>query len=176
LRTPLALIGAQCDTLQHAQSGAAREEALQRLQAGLLRAGRLVNQLLALARLEADLEDSPVATDIADVARDCLAAHAATARAQAIELAYVGPDSLTRHCPGQAIEAIVDNLVGNAIRYGRTGGQVELRVLALEGGAVQVQVSDDGPGIAPGERAQLFERFRRGANVSVSAQGWAWRS
>jgi two-component system, OmpR family, sensor histidine kinase QseC len=171
LRTPLALIGAQCDNLQHAQSKPAREEALRRLQGGLLRAGRLVNQLLALARLEADVEDSPVATDIADVARDCLAAHAAAARAQGIELAYVGPDSLTHHCPGHAVESIVDNLVGNAIRYGRTGGQVELRVLALEGVAVQVQVSDDGPGIAPGERAQLFERFRRGANVSVSGSG-----
>jgi two-component system, OmpR family, sensor histidine kinase QseC len=96
LRTPLALIGAQCDTLLHAQSDTAREAALQRLQGGLLRAGRLVNQLLALARLEADVENSPVETDIADVARDGLAAHAAAARAQGIELACVGPDSLKR--------------------------------------------------------------------------------
>jgi two-component system sensor histidine kinase QseC len=171
LRTPLALINAQCDTLQHAQAGAAREAALTRLQAGLVRAGRVVNQVLALARLEADVEDTPVATDVADVARDCLAAHAGTARASGMELSYVGPDSLCCHCPGHAVESVLDNLVGNAVRYGREGGQVELRVAALQGGTLQVQVSDDGPGIAPADLPQLFERFRRGTDALTTGSG-----
>jgi two-component system, OmpR family, sensor histidine kinase QseC len=171
LRTPLALIGAQCDTLQQAQSEVEREAALRRLQGGLARAGRLVNQLLALARLEADVEDTPSDTDLADVARDGLAAHAVSARALGIELSYVGPDHLQRRCPGHAFEAIVDNLVGNAVRYGQPGGQVQLRLSESDLGVVQLQVSDDGPGIAPSERDHIFERFRRGADVSASGSG-----
>lgn len=171
LRTPLALISAQCDTLQHTQAGAAREAALGRLQGGLVRAGRVVNQVLALARLEANVEDAPVATDVADVARDSLAAHAGTARARRIELSYVGPDSLRSHCPGHAVESVVDNLVGNAVRYGREGGRVELRVAALAGGRLQLQVSDDGPGIAPAHLPQVFERFRRGADAAATGSG-----
>jgi two-component system, OmpR family, sensor histidine kinase QseC len=171
LRTPLALIGAQCDTLQQAQSEVEREAALRRLQGGLVRAGRLVNQLLALARLEADVEDTPSDTDLADEARDGMAAHAGQARALGIELSYVGPDNLKRRCPGHAFEAIVDNLVGNAVRYGRPGGQVQLRLSESDLGVVQLQVSDDGPGIAPSERDHVFERFRRGADVSATGSG-----
>lgn len=171
LRTPLALISAQCDTLQQAQTAPARESALQRLQGGLARAGRLVNQLLALARLEANVEDKLLRTDIADVGRDCLAAHAGAAQARGIELGYVGPDSLLLHCPGHALEAIIDNLVGNAIRYGREGGQVELRVEATPGGQISIQVSDDGPGIAADDKALVFERFRRGSAAAVSGSG-----
>ena len=131
----------------------------------------MVNQLLALARLEADLEDAPVATDVADVARDTLAAHASAARAQGIELSYVGPDSIVRHCPGQSVEAIIDNLVGNAVRYGRPGGHVEVRVGAIDRGPLHILVSDDGPGIPADDRALVFERFRRGADVAATGSG-----
>lgn len=171
LRTPLALISAQCDTLANAPPGPARQAALQRLQGGLQRANRMVNQLLALARLEANLEDVPVTTDIADVARDALAAHGSLARAQGIELCYAGPDSLVRTCPGHAVESIIDNLVANAVRYGRPGGQVELRLDAPDGGPLQIQVSDDGPGIAAQDRSMVFERFRRGADPGATGSG-----
>lgn len=171
LRTPLALISAQCDTLLHTQAPKLREEAAQRLHAGVARSSRLVNQLLSLARLDADVEDRLVAADIADVVRDCLATHANEARARGIELSYVGPNSLVTRCPGPAVESILDNLVGNAIRYGQPGGQVEVRLTYHEIGELQLAVFDDGPGIAPDDRPRMFERFRRGSHATATGSG-----
>ena len=87
-----------------------------------------------------------------------------TAFCRASELAYEGPDHLPVSSPGYAIESIVSNLVGNAVRYGRQGGQVEIQVETLPGSAVRLSISDDGPGIPAEEQPVMFERFRRGAS------------
>lgn len=171
LRTPLAVMLAQSDGLRAAATPQERDAALHRLDQGLMRASRLVGQLLALARLDAQVEDLPADKDLADLARDCLAAHAAAARTRGIELAYDGPDSLVQRCPGLCVESILDNLVGNAVRYGREGGQIEVGLERLASGALRLRVRDDGPGIPEAQRAQMFERFRRGAAVTASGSG-----
>lgn len=170
LRTPLALISAQCDTLLHTQEPLLREEAVQRLLGGVARSSRLVNQLLSLARLDADIEDQFLTTDLADLVRDCLSAFAAEARVRGVELRYCGPDSLVTRCPGQAVTSMLDNLVGNAIRHGRTGGQVEVRLIRQKG-ELQLSVLDDGPGISLEDRVHIFERFRRGSDPAASGSG-----
>lgn len=173
LRTPLAVIAAQCDTLKRSRDAAERDAATQRLERGVARSMRLVNQLLALARLEAGVEQRLERIDLADVARDCLALHADEAQARGIELGYAGPDSLPVHSPGHAVETVLHNLVGNAIRYGRPDGRVEvsLAMPADGSGECVLEVSDDGPGIAPAERGHVFERFRRGAAATSASNG-----
>lgn len=171
LRTPLALITAQSDTLIHAQDVEARKEAAQRLSRGLARASRLVNQLLTLARLEASLPAPWSPVDVASLVRDSLAAHADLADAQAVELSYSGPDDLVVALPPGALESIVDNLVGNAIRYNRSGGHVEVTLAGSATSMLTLSVLDDGPGIAPGLRDRIFERFHRGSDASQSGSG-----
>lgn len=171
LRTPLALISAQADSLSSTRDPELRDAAAQRLRTGIARASRLVNQLLSLARLEADVEDRPVATDLADLVRDGLAACAHEAGDRGIALTYVGPNSLVTRCPAQAVASILDNLVGNAIRYGRPGGQVELRLSRAREGAIQLAVRDDGPGIPDADRQMVFERFVRGSRTTASGSG-----
>ncbi len=171
LRTPLALISAQCDTLLHTHEPKLREEAAQRLHSGVARSSRLVNQLLSLARLDADAEDELIATELADTVRECLAAHAPEASNRHIELSYVGPNSLMTRSPGQALVSILDNLVGNAIRYGQPGGQVEVRIEQPASGGLRLIVADDGLGIAPEDRLRMFERFRRGKHPTVNGSG-----
>jgi signal transduction histidine kinase len=170
LRTPLAVVSAQCDTLIQSRSPEDRDAAASRLRQGLARAHRLVGQLLALARLEAGQPDDPVPSDVADVVRDTLASHAPAARTAGIELAYVGPDSLVRPCAPEALVSVLDNLVGNAVRYGRPHGRVEV-VLAPNADGLHLSVRDDGPGIAPAERERVFERFHRGVSPSASGSG-----
>ena len=58
------------------------------------------------------------------------------------------------------VELLVRNLVDNALRYGRSGGCVDLQVEILRD-AVRLTVRDDGPGVAPAERGRLLERFYR---------------
>lgn len=171
LRTPLAVMVAQTDTLRNAAGDQARQAALKRLDGGLLRASRLVNQLLALARLEAEQEELATRVDLADVARDCLALYAQVARTQGIELSYVGPDSLVDECPQHCLESIMDNLVGNAVRYGGPGARIEVGLARLPSGRVQLQVRDDGPGVRPEDLPHLFERFRRGRETLASGSG-----
>jgi two-component system, OmpR family, sensor histidine kinase QseC len=152
LRTPLALISVQCDTLVGANELDERNAAARSLRSGVERSIRLVNQLLSLARLDTDLEDVLMPTDVAVVVRDCLAACAQEAKFRSTDVAYVGPDSLVTLCPGHAIESVVSNLVSNAIRYGQMGGLVEVRV-------------------ARTSRERLFESFRRGSNPGASGSG-----
>ena len=68
------------------------------------------------------------------------------------------------------LRAMVDNLLENAARHGRAGGEVRTTVSA-EGGEVRVTVDDDGPGIPAGDREQVFERFRRGDTVGSDGSG-----
>ena len=171
LRTPLAVIAAQCDTLKRSRDDHEREAAAQRLDRGLARSMRLVNQLLALARLEAGAEHRMERIDLADVARDCLAMHADEAQARGIELGYAGPDSLPIDSPGHALESVLHNLIGNAIRYGRPQGRVEVSLVLRDDGDCVLDVSDDGPGIAVADRAHVFERFRRGTASATTASG-----
>ena len=170
LRTPIAVVTAQVDTLILAREAPEREEAANRLRRGLTRASRLVNQLLALARLEAKLEVEPCEVDVADVIRDCLAAHAQAAGVRGMELSYTGAERLPLTLPAQAIESILDNLIGNAVRYGRDAGVVEVRTSRTED-HLRVEVLDDGPGVAPADHRKLFERFHRGNHQNVYGSG-----
>ena len=72
------------------------------------------------------------------------------------------------------IERVLTNLLGNAIKYSPGGGPVSVR-LDLEGaspdGAVVVQVQDHGEGIPESDLPHIFERFRRGENVSGRIPG-----
>lgn len=171
LRTPLAVIAAQCELLVHTRSASEREQAELRLRSGVARASRVVNQLLVLARLQAEVEDEPVPVDLANLARETLALHEGEARARSIGLAYGGPDRLRIHGPRQAIESALGNLVGNAIRYGREGGLVELEITLDAARGLRVAVCDDGPGIPAELRSVVLERFRRGPNPGASGSG-----
>lgn len=172
IRTPLAVISAQVDTLLRTSELAEKVIAADRLRGGMARASRLVNQLLQLARLDAEADHQVVRIDLASVARDCLAACEPEARMKSIELAYEGPDHLTLTSPGYALESIVSNLVGNAVRYGYQGGRVEIQMTALTENRLRLRVCDDGPGIPTDQLPTMFERFRRGSTQNeISGSG-----
>jgi two-component system sensor histidine kinase QseC len=170
LRTPLAVISAQADEVMSAKTPEARAEAERVLRTGLNRANRLVGQLLALARLEARA-DKGAPSDVSDVVRDVLASYAREAREKSIQLEYAGPDRLPMGCADLSLDTALGNLVANAVRYGRVGGRVVVRVVTEPSGAFVMSVCDDGPGIPPQDRMRMFERFRRGNPSGVSGSG-----
>lgn len=170
LRTPLAVISAQVEDVLQAASPAARAEAERSLRAGLARSNRLVSQLLALARFEAGADKGQPA-DVANVVREVLALYAQEAREKSIQLAYRGPDYLPVGCADHTLESALGNLVGNAIRYGREGGQVVVCVEAQPSLAFVLSVCDDGPGIPPEDRPRMFDRFWRGSQGGASGSG-----
>jgi two-component system OmpR family sensor kinase len=64
---------------------------------------------------------------------------------------------------GRRMEQVVENLLTNELRYVPSGGSVEMSLgpVAGDGTRLRLEVSDDGPGMAPGDRERVFERFYR---------------
>jgi cell cycle sensor histidine kinase DivJ len=130
----------------------------------------LVNGLLDLTRLEAgryplELEDFDFrfgAEEVIQLARD-------SARAKAIALAIDADEELPVRADARALRQILTNLVANAIKFTPEGGVVTARA-RLVGDNLVLEVQDNGPGIAPGERARLGAPFERGA-AAAQAEG-----
>jgi signal transduction histidine kinase/DNA-binding response OmpR family regulator/ligand-binding sensor domain-containing protein len=68
-------------------------------------------------------------------------------------------------------EKIVVNLVGNALKFTPSNGKVSVRLAALEGNNIQLEVEDNGPGIPPEHQQKVFDRFYQVDNSSVRISG-----
>jgi two-component system sensor histidine kinase QseC len=156
--------------MAHASSTEERLRAYGLLNQSIARASHLAQQLLLLATLDDVQRGAPRHIDVAQAVRELLAQAAPLAMARGIELSLEAPDHL--HCPVDepAFASIVMNLVDNAIRYGREGGNVVV-TLKCDEERLMLQVQDDGPGIPEGEHALVFERFYRCAGEETPGTG-----
>ncbi|MDR1969659.1 MAG: sensor histidine kinase N-terminal domain-containing protein [Burkholderiaceae bacterium] len=163
LRSPLAGLRVQAEVAQlAAQDPAARQHALEQLIGGIDRATHVVEQLLALSRLD-PLSDLPDAQPLdwprllQSALRD--AQPVAQTRRITLALSDAGNDAgaaLPTHGNLTLLALLLRNLLDNAVRYTPAGGHVTLR---RDAGGVSVQ--DDGPGVAPEYLARIHERFFR---------------
>ncbi|AXE29308.1 hypothetical protein DK842_04915 [Chromobacterium phragmitis] len=159
LRTPLAALRVQAEVLALAPDEGGRRHALEQLQLGIARAGRLVEQLLALSRLDPlPHPQQRQAVDWARLAEGLMAELAAGADGVEWKLDWRCAPEKALPLAGDAILVglMLRNLLENACRYGPADGVVELR---LEEHAVSVL--DRGPGIAPEWLGRVRERFFR---------------
>ena len=176
LRTPLAALKLQVQSLERSDNPDAKRVAVGRLTAGIERATRLVEQLLVLARQEASMAGGaprqPI--DIASLARRAVADLAGVAQAKGIDLGVQRADAAEVEGQPDALMILLRNLVDNAIKYTPQGGTVDVSVVA-ENGGVRVTVEDSGPGIPPAERERVFDRFYRvpGSDAGGSGLGLA---
>ena len=176
LRTPLAALRLQAQSLDRADTPEARKLAVQRLTAGIDRATRLVEQLLVLARQEATAAAGAVArpVDLADLARRTVADLAGVAAAKGVDVGIHHADPATVEGQPDALHILLRNLVDNAIKYTPAGGTADISVrsdAAKEGCTVTVTVEDSGPGIPPEERERVFDRFYRVAGSEAAGSG-----
>ncbi|WP_296002701.1 sensor histidine kinase [Rugamonas sp.] len=176
MKTPLAGMRMQSElALRQTDQGEIHRSLLQ-LAKSSEAATRLVNQLLALARAENQPRGGGglVTLELAELARSAVRDWVPTSFTQHIDLGYEGP------ADGAAPVAIagnptmlremLSNLIDNALRYTPAGGSVTVRVRADAAHAI-VEVEDTGPGIAPAERQQIFERFYRILGSAAEGSG-----
>jgi len=171
LRSPLTALKLQLQMLKRAPDDAARGEAVDALAAGIDRAVRLVEQLLALARSEPGAPAAvKEALDMSELVRAAVAdiVPYALSRGTVLELFADGPVTVVGD--KTALAVLVRNLADNAVRYSPPGSRVELRV-ANEGGAPVLQVDDAGPGIPAEERERVFDRFYRRTSNDEAGTG-----
>jgi two-component system OmpR family sensor kinase len=172
LRTPLAALKLQAQSLGRADSEEARRVAVARLTAGIDRATRLVEQLLVLARQEASPAGAGATcqVDVAELARRTVAELAGAAQAKGIDLGLQHADQASALGQPDALNILMRNLVENAVKYTPQGGTVDIAVHALAG-EVKLSVEDSGPGIPAEERERVVDRFYRIAGSEAAGSG-----
>lgn len=161
LKTPLSVIQANAHLLlNHRDNPARLQEADHGLRQGVARATHTVHQLLALERARHDAEAGAAQpVDLVYLLRERLAHAAPLAIQRNIEVELEAPDECLLALHRESIVALLDNLVGNAVKYSPDGGCV--RVSLSAGSAPMLAIRDEGPGIAPELRTKVFERFYR---------------
>ena len=167
LRSPLTALKLQAQALSHnGDKLAVRDEGIRRLNQGIDRSIRLLEQLLLLAHEEADSGqglrlDQPV--DLHEVIKLAVTDLLPQARQKQIDMGLAQLlDSSDIQVPGQpeALRTLLRNLLDNAIKYSPSGGQIDVSLMRRNGRPV-LTVEDSGPGIAKVDRARVFDRFYR---------------
>jgi signal transduction histidine kinase len=161
LRTPISALHAQLENIADGvtpASPATLRPALEQTE----RLGRLVGQLLDLSRVDAAQD----ALDAAEFAVEpFLAGVVAESRAArpAVRFVVDAPPDLVVLADRDRLYQVLANLVGNAAAHGPADGTVTVTARRGSGG-LALEVADEGPGIAPADRARVFERFHRGGD------------
>lgn len=168
LRTPLAGLQMQIELLENHPADATL---LARLKQSVARVTRLANQLLALARAESGgtLMLSASEVRLAELIDDMIEEWLEKADARSIDLG-ISREPVSIHGDPTLLRELLANLMDNALRYTTEGGQVSLRCEVVDN-ALELDVSDTGPGIPPNCREAVFERFYRLPDTSLTGSG-----
>jgi two-component system OmpR family sensor kinase len=155
LRTPITIIRGHLDVM--GDDPRDRRETLELVSDELDRMGRLVNDLLLLARANRPDFLQPETIDLDDLTRELFAKASALA-SRDWRLAAVGSGRIV--ADRQRLTQALMNLSQNAVAHTHQGDAVELGS-ELRNGAARLWVKDTGPGVPEYERARIFERFVR---------------
>ena len=165
LRTPLATLVGYSETLR--EHGGTLDEATRERFTTIVhdearRMQRLVEDLISLSRIEAERFSRPKdALPLAEIVEEARSEARAIAESRGAEILIEAAGDLPPVVGDRSeILQLLDNLIGNALRYGRAGTPVRIR-LAPEREMVHLSVSDEGEGIAPEHLPRITERFYR---------------
>jgi PAS domain S-box-containing protein len=148
-----------------------QHEFLQRIQASVQHITNLVNDLLDLERIEAGFDTRREQVHIGSVLKYTLDTFETQARAKKIDLSMsISTDVPPLRANPIRIRQLLDNLVGNAIKYTPAEGKVDVNVAARDKQII-IRVVDTGPGIPQSEQARIFDKFYRASNVPDGTQG-----
>lgn len=173
LRTPLTALHLQLGALARAGTEVERSEAMGKLAEGVQRAIRLVEQMLALARQEPRAEPARTRFALDELGREVLAELVPLADSRRIDLGMSEARTVFVRGDRDAVATLLSNLVDNAVRYTPAGGRVDVSIAqsAETPPRAVLKVEDDGPGIAPGERERVFDRFYRRPGTHSAGSG-----
>ena len=172
MRTPLTGLKTQAQLAFRETDPEALRHALRQIATGVDRAGRLVNQLLTLARTEggehAQQRHEPL--DLAQLIREVVEDWVMTAIDKGIDLGYEADGPAMIQGNPFLLRELAKNLIDNALRYTPSGGHVTCRVLATPA-TVLFEVEDDGIGISEEQAELVFERFYRVDDAATEGSG-----
>jgi signal transduction histidine kinase len=171
LRTPLTLMLAPLDGMLSGDFGevtAIQAEYMRTMHVNGLGLLKMINNLLDLAKVESgQLEVRRTENGLGRMIGDVVAGARPLAEQKGIELVTPGLESgPLLFCDRDAVDKVVINLLGNALKFTPSGGRIEVSVVPQEDGGAHLTVIDSGVGLEPEEAERIFDRF---AQVDNSA-------
>jgi signal transduction histidine kinase len=175
LKSPLSIMLALCTRLEESGRLETEDAAdVARIRANAYTMLRRVQDLMLVARLEhaGDRQLEAAIVDVAAIVRTSVEGFAELAAQRDLDLRIGVPERLPAVADEEKLVSVVSNLVANAIRHAPAGGVVRCS-LGTAPGRLILQVADNGAGVAPDQRATIFERYRRGARSGGTGLGLA---
>jgi two-component system OmpR family sensor kinase len=176
LRSPLAALKLQLQAASN--NGTLRDDGqtIERIDTRLNRIIRLVQQLLTLAREDANPANEGVSVSLRKIGEQAVSDFSLLAEQKQIDLGLEFRHPVTQDNPcdvladPHGVSVLLNNLIDNAIRYTPQGGRVDV-VLCLTGERLGVDVVDTGPGIPERELERVLDRFYRGEHTKGTGSG-----
>jgi two-component system sensor histidine kinase QseC len=158
LRTPIAALKIHCENLLHELQPA--PASVIKLKQGIERMSYLVEQILLLNRTAPDhFMGTFEAVNLTQLAKQAIVEQSDTLELKHHHIEFNG-DECWVSGDRAALASLLNNLLGNAIKYTPDGGRIAINTW-LRGRDVVLEVMDNGPGIPDGERERVFDRFYR---------------
>ena len=166
LRSPLTALKLQAQALRRpSEEPEVLQAGVLRLNQGIDRAIRLVEQLLTLAREEASVDATHRETvELLEIVRLAVADILPLAQLKQIDLGLTGQVSAQVKGQPEALRVALRNLLDNAIKYTPASGRVDIGI-EVKGDLAVLTVEDNGPGVAPDALPRLFDRFFRAGDT-----------
>jgi signal transduction histidine kinase len=178
LRTPVASLGGFLELLEDEEEldEPTRREFVRTMRGQIDRLTKLTTDLLDLSRLDADaIELSSGPVDLGALAAEVAGEFSAVAKLDGSRIEVRtggGPRALARADRGRTMQ-IMRILIDNAIKHTPAGTRITIDPRITADGPAAVAVTDDGPGIDPGQRGRVFERFQTGDSAGGTGLGLA---
>jgi signal transduction histidine kinase len=164
LRTPLASLRLLVESIDDGVvTGETRDRYLSEIRTHVAVLSGLIDDLFELSRIEAgDISWTMRQVELGDLIGDTVAAMRAPAAERGVKLAAELPGGeVIAEANAEKVQRVLFNLIQNAIRHTPADGSVTVRARPAHGG-VEVEVVDEGEGIASGDGERVFEAFYRG--------------
>ncbi len=174
LQTPLVSIRGYTQMVIEGRLGSVNDEQRRGLEVAIRNVDRmveLISNLLALARSEQERPLEAVELDPEPLLVEVFERHRESAARLRVQLEqHFTPGELTLRAERDGLIQVLDNLIGNAIKFNRPGGRVAVGLKKGPDGFALLDVTDTGIGIPEGEQRRIFERFYRG-RAAAQVQG-----
>jgi two-component system sensor histidine kinase ChvG len=166
LKNPLTAARSTAEALAYAKTDEQREELVAQIQAELKRLNRLISDVSAASRLDAELARQKldivpldeVLEGVTSIFHDKAQGMGVTLSFELVRSGLATSGGFDVSGNDGRLAQVFTNLIDNALSFSPAGGSVKVTA-AREGGSVTITVSDDGPGIDEDKLATIFDRF-----------------
>lgn len=172
LRSPLTSVIGYSELIERAGPlNEQQRDFVDRIQDSIQHITSLINDLLDIGTIEAGIDTRREFVQLEGILRYTIDMLHAPIKAKRINLKTDIASALPvlRANPIR-LRQVLDNVIGNAIKYSKAGGEIYISIHAEENQVI-LQVTDQGPGIPPADQPHIFDKFYRGTNIGSDVEG-----